>query len=233
MRPFGRFEEEDPEAATLPSTREERDFRLMGEEVDARTAGVGELCRVLGADPLATGEAAALASLCSAAAHGNDSPSCCDCAACCLARAAAAADPGGGGTGILDAAEDNEEPTDGGSGLLREILFRWLAQAPVMERFMLVREASETSSDDSQRQQDPSNAGKEASDVVQVEVRRGKRKTRRVSQKQTSNKKLTVRPLLRICFLFFFFFFSLLVRRIFLIFLGFCFSCCRPAWRLR
>ena len=141
MSPLGRFDAADEPVAPLPSMREERDLRLTGEEVDATRAGFGELCRVLGAEPLATGEAAALASLCSVAT----SPFCCACACCCRARAAAAADPGGGGTGILDAAAD-VEGDEGGRGLLRDILLRWLAQAPVMERFILTRNSSDTSS---------------------------------------------------------------------------------------
>lgn len=113
--------------------REERDLRLIGDEAVARA---GELWRVLGAEPLANGEDAAVTSLCLSAEEEAASPFCCDCACCCLARAAAAADPGGGGMGILDAAED-DEGDDGGNGLLREILLRELAQAPVIERFIL------------------------------------------------------------------------------------------------
>jgi hypothetical protein len=127
----------DEPAAPLASMREERDLRLIGDELEG--ASEGELCLVLGADPLAKGEAAALISDGSLAA--GDSPFCCACACCCLARAAAAADPGGGG--ILDPAEAAEE--EGGSGLLSESLLRGFAQAPVMERFMMAKGASEAS----------------------------------------------------------------------------------------
>ncbi len=140
MRPLGLLEDEeaaDEPAAPLPSMREERDLRLIGDELEG--ASEGELCLVLGADPLATGEAAALVSDGSLAA--DDSPFCCACACCCLASAAAAADPGGGG--ILDPAEAAEE--EGGSGLLSESLLRGFAQAPVMERFMMSWMASEAS----------------------------------------------------------------------------------------
>lgn len=138
--PLGRFEEDAEEpAAPLPSMREDRDLRLIGEAAIA-DVGFGELCRVLGADPLATG----LADPVSTVADAEASPFCCASACCCLARAAAAADPGGGG--ILEAA-DEEEGEEGGSGLLREILVRPLAQAPVIERFMTSRYASDTSSE--------------------------------------------------------------------------------------
>ena len=62
MRPLGRLDDDDVEeeaAAALPSMRDERDLRLTGDDVDATKAGLGELWRVLGAEPLATGEAAA------------------------------------------------------------------------------------------------------------------------------------------------------------------------------
>lgn len=142
MRPLGRFEEEPEEepAAPLASIRDERDLRFTGEEEDATRAAPGELWRVLGAEPLATGEAAAA---CTSPCSAVTSPFCC---ACCLARAAAAADPGGGTTGILDPAAEVEGDA-GVIGLLRDILLRWLAQAPVMERFILARESSDTSSD--------------------------------------------------------------------------------------
>lgn len=64
MRPLGRFDEEDVDdepAAPLGSMREERDLRFTGDDVDATNAGFGELWRVLGAEPLAAGEAAAAA----------------------------------------------------------------------------------------------------------------------------------------------------------------------------
>lgn len=126
MPPLGRFEEEDPvddPATPLPSIREERDLRLTDDEVDEMSAGTGELCRVLGAEPLATGEAAAVSTPWSCAADDETWPFGCDCACCCLARAAAAADPGGGGTGIADAAEEGDGD-EGGRGLLRDILLR-------------------------------------------------------------------------------------------------------------
>ena len=119
---MGRFEEEDvPEepAAPLPSIREERDLRFTGDVVDATMAVLGELCRVLGAEPLAIGDAAADVSAWSLLV-AEPSPFCC---CCCLARAAAAADPGGGGTGILDAVAV-EEGEEGGSGLFSDILLR-------------------------------------------------------------------------------------------------------------
>lgn len=142
MRPLGLLEDEeavDEPAAPLASIREERDLRLIGDELEGASEALGELCLVLGADPLAMGEATALVSDGSLAA--DDSPFCCACACCCRASAAAAADPGGGG--ILDPAEAAEE--EGGSGLLSESLLRGFAQAPVMERFMMAKGASEAS----------------------------------------------------------------------------------------
>lgn len=125
---MGRFEEEDvPEEPTapVPSIREERDLRLTGEVVDATTAALGELCRVLGAEPLAIGDAAAAAAASAwSLLVADPSPFCCGWACCCcLARAAAAADPGGGGMGILDAVAV-EEGEEGGSGLFSDILLR-------------------------------------------------------------------------------------------------------------
>ena len=63
-RPLGRLEDDDVQeepAAPLPSMREDRDLRLTGDDVDATKAGLGELCLVLGVEPLAIGEAAAAA----------------------------------------------------------------------------------------------------------------------------------------------------------------------------
>ena len=52
---------DDDDAVAAPSMREERDLRLTGDDVEVIAAELGELCRILGAEPLATGEAAAAA----------------------------------------------------------------------------------------------------------------------------------------------------------------------------
>lgn len=109
----------DPEVEdeAMASIREVRDLRFTGDDKD------GDDGRVRGVAFRDEGES-------------SDSalPSCwASCSFCCLARAAAAAEPaGGGGVGILD-------PEATGTGLLSDIFVRWLAQAPVIERFMLLR----------------------------------------------------------------------------------------------
>lgn len=112
----------EPEEEATASILDVRDLRFDGEEVP------GEVWRVRGAD-LTDGE--------SSDPLSSAGPSSCEasCSLCCLAKAAAAADPGGGGVGILD-------PEATGTGLLRDILLRGFAHAPVMERFMVKKEQS-------------------------------------------------------------------------------------------
>ena len=63
MRPLGLLEDEeavDEPAAPLASIREERDLRLIGDELEGASEALGELCLVLGAMPAAAQDSRAI-----------------------------------------------------------------------------------------------------------------------------------------------------------------------------